>query len=159
MNATVVVFCPQCLAPEVTIKQSPVIGGVDTVRCELCGFVGDIPDVMAIVSGRDETYWTSERIGNALLYGATRHAAGPMVQLLELVGLVPRIEGPAEQQKSACAVREGVVKAVLEAVVTSAFETAAALTPAHYQRFENLMPESAERIFRYAEPADDRSGS
>lgn len=157
--STVVIFCPQCLAPEVTVEQSPVIGGQDTVSCKLCGFAGDIPDVMAIVSGRDETYWTSERVGNALLYGATRHVAGPMVQLLELVGLVPRIEGPSEQQKSARAVREGVMKAVLEAVVTSAFETAAALTPPHHQRFDDLMPESAERIFRYAEPADDRSKS
>lgn len=157
--SSVVIFCPQCLAPEVEVHQSPVIGGEEFVVCGLCGFRGAIADVMAIVSGRDETYWTVERVGNALLYGATRHAAGPMVQLLELIGLVPRIEGTSEQQASARLVREGVMKAVLEAVVSSAFETAAQLTPAHYTRFEDAMPESTPRIFRYAEPTDDRSKS
>jgi hypothetical protein len=105
---------------------------------------------LASISARSENLWTSERVGNALLLVASKHAAGPMISTLELIGLVPPIRGEATEQESARSIREQVMRGILEAVVTSAFETAACLAPAHFARFAPELAPSVERTFSFS---------
>ena len=151
-------FCPQCQGNEVIVNRSLIVGAPEgKAACPLCGWTGTPSDLLAGITPDDTSFWDAERVANALLAVASRYAAGPMVVTLEQIGLVPRIEGDVQEQDSARAVREGVMKAVLEAVVTSAFEAAQALSPPHYERFQPSLKESTARVFRYTEGPDDQS--
>jgi hypothetical protein len=146
-------FCPQCQGLELEVHRPRIVGVGDSgyAHCKLCGWKGKPDELLAALSPGNAEFWTSERIANVLLNAAAKHAAGPMVQVLELIGIVPRIQGDIEEQQSAQGVREGVVKAVLEAVVTAAFRASAELAPAHYERFHPRMAEATGRVFRYGE--------
>jgi hypothetical protein len=152
------VFCPQCQGMELHIERSVIIGADPGIaRCNLCQWQGTPDDLLVAVSPENTSLWTGERVANVLLVAASKHAAGPMVQVLEVLGLVPPIQGGEQEQASAQHVREHVMKAVLEAVVTSAFESAAEVVPAHYQRFDARMAPAAERVFSFAGRAHDES--
>lgn len=145
-------FCPRCQGMELDIEMEGIIrveGGVATnhARCKLCGWEGMHHELIGALSEANELFWTGERIANALIMAATKHAAGPMLQVLELIGLIPRVQGSAEEQKSAEAIREQVIRAVLEGIVTGAFETAAAMSPAHFEKYNPPMAKVAASIF------------
>ncbi len=148
MTREVQYFCPVCQSIELEFD----VGGLRLVgpdgkpmsgkaKCQLCGWHGSSAEVVGALSENNQTWWTPERVANALLYGISKVAAGPAIQLLELIGLVPKIEGSEEEQSSARMVREAVLKSILEAVVTAAFETAGPLTSGHYSQFRpELVP-------------------
>lgn len=152
-------FCPHCQGMELELEQSPIVsvnnpalGGRAT--CKLCGWQGLPDEVIGALSEENDQFWTGERIANALLLAASKHAAGPMVQVLELIGLVPRIQGSPEEQRSAEAVRAEVMRAVLEAVVTSAFEASAMHSLPHFTQFDPPMRKLSEKLF-YSEGSED----
>lgn len=146
-------FCPQCCGNEVRVERPVLLGtGPGHAQCPLCGWQGSADDVLATPTPDHKTFWDGERVANLLIYAATHHAAGPLVQALEVVGLVPRVTGSEEEQRSALFVRAGVLKAVLEAVVVAGFEAAAKLSPSHFERFDPARAEESRRIFRYGEP-------
>jgi hypothetical protein len=130
-------FCPKCQSLEIEETTKGIIIGSspNRARCLLCKWEGTTNELIGALAPTNEFFWTPEKVANALLIGASKYAAGPLVQLLEFIGLVPKIEGGKEEKQSARDIREAVVKAVLEAVVTASFETAAALSPPHNQRF------------------------
>jgi hypothetical protein len=149
-------FCPRCYGVEIAVEATGVqLVGVEPrggAKCLLCGWAGLRADLVAGITPANHEFWTSDRVANALLTAAARHCAGPMVQILEMLGLAPRVEGDEEQQASAQHVREGIVKAVLESVVTAAFQAAGELTLPHFQRFDPELTGPVERVFQYEEP-------
>lgn len=149
-------FCPRCYGVELAVEATGVqLVGVESrggAKCLLCQWVGLRSELIAGITPANHEFWTSDRVANALLTASARHCAGPMVQILEMLGLAPRIEGTEEQQASAQLVREGLVKAVLEAVVTSAFQAAGELSLPHFQRFSPELAGAVERVFQYEEP-------
>lgn len=151
-------FCPRCQGMELHIERNLVIGAdAGTAHCNLCQWDGTPDDLLVTLVPENAALWTGDRVANALLAAATKYAAGPMVQVLEVLGLLPPIRGGEQEQASAQHVREHVMKAVLEAVVTSAFESAAEVVPAHYERFDARMAPAAERVFSFAGRVHDES--
>ena len=148
-------FCPLCQGMEIDLRQSNLVG-IDQgpARCRLCSWTGSPDELIGALSEQNEKFWTSDRVASALLMAATKHAAGPMVQVLETIGLIPRIGGTPEEQVSATDVREGVMRAVLEGIVTGAFETAAVLSPAHFQKYDPPMAKLTASLFDLGEPYD-----
>jgi hypothetical protein len=150
-------FCPRCQGLEIEIAAQAILTGQlgdRQARCHLCGWTGTVEDLIGALSPTGEVFWTSDRVASALLKGVTKFAAGPCVQLMEVIGLVPKIEGSVAEQQSARDVREAVLKAVLAAVVTAAFEAAAEPTLAHYRRFRPELVVPASTAFEGVEPID-----
>ena len=149
-------FCPSCFGNEVIIKRSLVVGaGEGSARCPLCKWRGKPSDLYAAEAGQS---WDGERVARLMLHATTKHVAGPMLSLFDHLGLVPKLAGRTPLElASAETIRGEVVKAVIEAVVTTGFETAVRLTSAHYKRFDEQKIEETARIFSYLEPADEPS--
>lgn len=129
MSAEARYFCPECGGPEVhvggskeeleaRVKIAASLRGLDA-RCQLCGWSGKVEDMLGHASS--EGFYTIEKIANILLMVTAKHAAGPLCQALEMVGLIEK-----DDQEG----KEKVIKAVTEAMVTSAFQTAADHTAA-----------------------------
>lgn len=154
-------FCPACFGNEMWIEEKGVIRtpveSPDIAHCSLCGWQGPLRESLAAISPENMSFWTGDRVAQAMLLTAAKHCGWPMLQALEVLGLVPRLEGSAEQQESAQGVREAVVKAVIDASVTAAFEAAAAHAPAHYERFAPAQAAAVERVFSYSGPSHDQS--
>lgn len=151
-TATIVAFCPDCQGNEIEVTPTPIItGGVENkAKCLLCKWEGTIRDLLCAVGPSTEHMWNGERVANVLLYAASKYAAGPMLQVLELLGLLPQIKGSKEERASAENVRSEVLKAVLEAVTTAAFEKTAEMSTDHFVRFDRKQAEATARIFSYA---------
>lgn len=145
-------FCPKCQSPELLVERSPIIGGQNDARCELCGWHGPPEDLLATITPENASFWTGEKVGQALLVAAAKFGAGPMIQVLELIGLVPKITGSEEEQASAQFIRELVIKDVLAGVATAAFESAAMHSLPHFQKYGGGNTEELERVFSFAEP-------
>lgn len=157
-------FCPQCQGPEVEVERLSLVVDIDKgpkARCPLCHWEGHRSDLLTTVLADDVAIqpriWNGDQVANAMLYVASRYAAGPILQVLAQIGLVPPLKGLEQEYASAQNIREIVVKAVIEAVVTSAFETAGKLSPEHYKRFAPERAEDIERIFSYG-GSDGKSG-
>lgn len=145
-------FCPQCQGMELTLQDARVISVEELgAVCKLCGWSGTRADLLAGITPSSTSFWTSERVANALLAVVAKHAAGPVLHTLELIGLVPPIKGGEQEQASAQSIREQIMREVLGAVVTSAFETAARLSPEHFARFDPPMAGQTEHAFSFSQ--------
>ncbi len=142
-------FCPSCYGMEIKLDKVVLITNEPKAHCQLCGWEGHRSDLIAGIEPSNRAFWTSERVGDTLLMVVSKYAAGPALQVLELIGVVPRIEGSREQQDSARAIREHVLKEVLGAVVTAAFTAAAEVVPQHYERFSPEMAQLTDQIFSF----------
>lgn len=150
-GANVAYFCPRCQGNELVFADGVVwIGADNDVKCALCGWHGTSSEILAAISPITAPFWTAERVGNALLAVTCRNAVGPLMGCLELIGLLPRVQGSQEEQASAIQIRESVAKALVEAVVTTTFEKTAELAPEHFARFDPVMKAATARIFSYA---------
>lgn len=148
-------FCPSCFGNEVVVNEPLLVGaGEGKAHCPLCAWKGK-PSELYVGAQGDQ--WDGERIARLLLHATTKHAAGPMLSLFEHIGLVPKLAGSPLEQASAEAIRAEVVKAIIEAVVTTGFETAVKLTASHYARFDQEKAEETRRVFSFAEAADEPS--
>lgn len=143
-------FCPVCQSLEITLINS-LMSAEQKASCKLCGWEGERTKLLATIGVERQNFWTGERVANVLLNVAAKHGAGPMIQALEYIGLVPPIRGAEQEIASAQHIRSEITKAVLEAVVTAAFERCAALTPAHFKRFDPALSVETEKIFSYSE--------
>lgn len=147
-------FCPSCQSIEVEISKALIIDPTKkdrgkTACCKLCGWEGSTEELIGAVSPQNEQFWDAEKIANLLMSVSLKHGAGPLLQALDFVGLLPKIRGTAEEQDSAKAIREELTKRVLEAMMTTAFESAAELVAPHYKRFDSVQGESVERVFSF----------
>lgn len=136
-------FCPDCGSIDLDMTTK---GGIitrpdtNTARCPNCGWSGPVSKTIGAVT--TEQFWDAERVGEVMLRVMAIHGAGPLVQALEFIGLLPRMkEVPpydllyddglppprqvamkwnAEAQNS----RNAVMQAIMEAAITAAFEEA-----------------------------------
>ena len=155
MSGTIVAFCPDCQGNELQFDTRRVVSGnaPPPAACQLCGWKGNTHELLVAVGPATAHMWTGDKVANVLLYAATRFSAGPMLQVLELLGLIPKLpdgEAADEERQSAERVRGEVLKAVLEATVTAAFEKAAELSSEHFARFDAPQAEATAQIFNYA---------
>lgn len=140
-RAQVAYFCPACQSIEVEITRPTILdpaksNGGATFRCGLCGTTGDAVDLIGAVNteqGRE--FWDAERVGRVMMRAGAKIAAAPMLQVLELIGLVPRIEGTEEEQASAQALREAIVRETIGSFVEAAFLSAAKHSVPHFEKF------------------------
>lgn len=126
-------FCPQCGFIDIIIENQGLKGpdgkSLATATCPNCGWAGGLNETLG---GIGRGFWDAERVGNLLIGVLARSAAGPLVQALEYVGLLPKEAQPKEY--AACdskvyvdaviEARNVVMRRILEASITAAFEEA-----------------------------------
>lgn len=139
-------YCPDCGSIDLDITDGIV--AAKTVKCPNCGWAGGIGQTIGFAT--TEQVWDIERVGNVLLRTMAVNAAGPLVQALEFIGLLPRKRFRAEQKSTrqedleryqkedllfddpstpkwnaeAQRARDRVMAKICEAAVTAAFEEA-----------------------------------
>lgn len=90
--------CPECGCPDLIIEKKGLVdssgGSLATAECPICTWEGKLSDTVGMAT--TEQLWTIERIGDLLLKVTHKHAAGPMIQALEHVGLIPKMLPPKE---------------------------------------------------------------
>jgi hypothetical protein len=114
-------FCPKCAYIGVIVSKG-------LAECPLCSWKGEARETLGAIT--TETFWDEKRVGDLLINVLARHAAGPLVQALEHVGLLPKMiktENPADAlvwNREAQKARDETMRAVMEAAITSAFNEA-----------------------------------
>lgn len=163
MKREIAYFCPQCQGNEMTMGQLQDTDGSVSATCGLCRWSGRSTEVVGAVSPANAQFWNAERIGNVMLISLAKHGAGPLIQTLELLGILPPIPRPAEgtlagleeEAQSAQECRDRVMQAVIGAAVTAAFETAAEVSMAHYRKYDQGQAAAVERVFQFSETEGD----
>lgn len=164
MKREITYFCPKCQGNEMVFGS--VRDAFDTVSaaCNLCKWSGRSDETVGAVSPANVHFWNAEKIGNVMLIAMAKHGAGPLIQVLELLGIMPPIPTSAEgtmtarqleEAQSAQECRDRVMQAVVGAAVTAAFETAAEVSPAHYARFDQEQGAAVERVFQFSASEED----
>ncbi len=133
-------FCPDCGSIDIrAVDGSDLIStpGSRTMECPNCSWKGPISDTLGAVSS--EAFWDIERVGDVLIRVLAKHGAGPLVQVLEFVGLLPRMKTvsasddlpPKEVLDKLAAYneivqrcRDAVMREIFTAAITAAFEAA-----------------------------------
>lgn len=125
-------FCPQCGSPEVRVRGTTTeiklrnkLRGLDAL-CELCPWEGKVEELAGFIS-RDEFY-DIEKISAILIGVTSKHAAGPLCQALELIGLIEKDDQPG---------RNHVMRNVSAAMITAAFQSAASWAAARKVALED----------------------
>ena len=135
-------FCPDCGNIELIVAETTIITddrGAEA-RCPNCSWVGPLTGTIGAVSS--EQFWDLSRISNVLLRVVSKYAAAPFVQVMEFVGLMPKIEYegvPADDWEESDyerarevrknnqiveEARDNVLKAMIGAAITAGFEEA-----------------------------------
>ena len=85
-------FCPDCGSIDIILAGVDLVGpsggSAGAATCPNCDWTGPISQAIGALSS--ERFWDVERVGSLLLRVVQKHAAGPMVQALEFVGLLPK---------------------------------------------------------------------
>ena len=112
-------FCPECASPELRVKGTILeiklrkkLAGLDCL-CELCGWKGKVEELIGAVS--QEGFYDIEKVSSILLGVTAKHAAGPLCQALELVGLIEKEDSEG---------RNHIMRNVSAAMITAAFQSA-----------------------------------
>jgi hypothetical protein len=163
MSSQIAYFCPQCHGPEVSVEaraiSMPNEGEAREARCKMCGWNGKSSDLIGAITPENASFWNAEKVANTLTTTMARQV-GPVIQCLQFLGLCPQIpELPANatdkqraQRQDALNIRDELMRSVVGAAVTAAFETAASLVPDHYAFYDDDPTEGeSARVFSYAE--------
>jgi len=169
-------MCPECGCIDLEVKG---IGLVDaenmsmaTASCPNCQWNGSTRDTVGMAT--TERLWTIERLGETMLRVSTKHAAGPIVQLLEFSGLLPKIldEAPPPEKNDgkvwsdkdlkthnelAQQMRDVVMQSIFESMLRSSFETAANANRV-YAKAMGVQPHVLATEFVEDMPADNVFG-
>lgn len=132
-------FCPKCAYIGVIVANG-------RAECPLCQWKGEARETLGAIT--TETFWDEKKVGDLMLVVLARHAAGPLIQALEHIGLLPRmitlpgadlVEGTAEYSKArerfydpltpkwneaAQVARNATMQAIMEASLTTALTEA-----------------------------------
>jgi hypothetical protein len=163
MKTQIAYFCPKCQNIDVEVRKPAIIdptkpSGGKSFFCPLCKTEGDVGELIGALNPENKEFWTGERIGHVMTLGAAKVAAGPMLQLLELIGLVPDPhEGEADARQSALKVREAVVRDVISAFVEASFLAAAEHAIPHFEKF-GTGHEAVEVLREGTKPAEGSLG-
>lgn len=140
--------CPSCGSIDLELKGTVV----QHWTCVVCGARGEMKDTVAFVTS--ETVWDIEKVAEVSLRTLAKHSAGPLLQLWEFVGIVPRMKettrevtGPRRRAYEAWnarvqEIRDNVLRAVMASSLSAAFEVAHAAREVHPELFAAEEPES-----------------
>ena len=119
-------FCPECGAIDLTVEGRGVLDGegtsVGTATCPNCSWHGPLSATTGMVSS--ESFFDINKVGDILLRVISTNAAGPLVQVLEYLGLIPRdadfvgVEGAEAKIQDA---RDHVMQRILADALDAAF--------------------------------------
>lgn len=138
MTTTQQQFCPKCAYIGVIVAKGQA-------ECPLCQWKGEARETLGAIT--TETFWDEKKVGDLLIAILARHSAGPLVQALEHIGLLPKmvtiptdlVEGTPEYSKArerfydpltpkwnaaAQKARDATMTAIMEASLTTAFNEA-----------------------------------
>lgn len=131
-------FCPDCGSIDLVVAASAVLsvagGSGSTAQCPNCEWSGALSETIGAVSS--EQFWDAERVGRVLLRVVQKRAAGPLVQVLEFVGILPRFKTVdselSEKDKTGLVAyntmvqncRDHVMREMFAASITAGFEAA-----------------------------------
>lgn len=134
-------FCPDCggidliiMRPAVTLAGAENSGS--TATCPNCNWSGTLGQTIGAASR--EGFWDIDKVGYVLLRVVSKHAAGPFLQVMEFVGLLPRprtltpeqamnpkLVGEVKQHNEIVEqARNGILRAIIGAAITAGFEEA-----------------------------------
>jgi hypothetical protein len=124
--------CPDCGSIDLVVTSKGLLGAdgksLSRATCPNCAWEGPLKDTIGLAT--TEQVWTTERIAEVMLRVSSKHAAGPLIQLLEYIGLVPAMqEGTSSEARGhndiVQLIRDRVARSTFEGMVTAAFEEAA----------------------------------
>lgn len=144
-------FCPDCGNIEIQVHRKFVLLSEEedtgaTASCSNCGWNGPLSKAVGAVSS--EQFWDFRRVAEVLMRVVSKSAAGPFIQVMEFVGLLPKRLGIGEFAKMVAyegadpaldtrlidqfkkyndfveQAQDGVVRAMLEGALTSGFAEA-----------------------------------
>lgn len=146
-------FCPDCGSIDLIITNEELRDAegksLARVECPNCGFRGPISATIGAVT--QQQFWDAERVGEVMMRTLAIHGAGPLVQCLEFIGLLPRkrakmeFRGPKDYEpgspqmqakalyddpstpkwnEAAQRARDAVMRRIMEAAITAGFEEA-----------------------------------
>jgi predicted RNA-binding Zn-ribbon protein involved in translation (DUF1610 family) len=138
-------LCPDCGSIDLTISGQGLKNAdgesLAHAVCPNCGWKGALKDTIGIAS--TERLWDAQRVGELLLRVVAIHAAGPLVQCFEFIGILPKkkdlpkpngsdvassdpkaLADAVKWNEAAQEARDNVMRAVFEAVITRGFEEA-----------------------------------
>lgn len=172
-------FCPDCGNIEIQVERKFILLTEEedtgaTASCPNCGWSGSLSKAVGAVSS--EQFWDFRRIADVLMRVVSKSAAGPFIQVMEFVGLLPKRVGLGEFAKMVSyegadpaldprlidqfkkyndfveQAQDGVVRAMLEGALTSGFAEAEKWHRAHAASIDapvhNVFnEENAERAF------------
>lgn len=158
-------FCPDCGSIDLEITEKSVIISPDAkeghAKCPNCGWEGSLKDTVGAVTS--EQFWDFKRVGDVLMRVIARHAAGPFVQVMEFVGLLPKKYATApvnpdgsswsakdlqEHNELVDLARERILRAMLAACITAGFEEAERV----HRVWATRMNRPLHQLFQSAEP-------
>lgn len=168
-------FCPDCGGIDLQIDETTTIITLEgskpqrTAQCPNCSWSGPLTATIGAVT--TEQFWDFKRVGDVLMRVIGRHAAGPFVQVMEFVGLLPRpYETPPKNADGSMwsptdlrthnrlvrEAREEILRAMIGAAIAAGFETAEKWhriwavqlnQPLHQVLREDQQPTKKEREF------------
>lgn len=83
-------FCPDCGSIDLKIEQMALTAPAGTRECECpnCGWKGPISKTIGAAT--TQQFWDTQRVGEVMIRTMAIHGAGPLVQCLEFIGLLPK---------------------------------------------------------------------
>lgn len=114
--ATQLYICKHCGCPDLEMPKSTIV--VDAkdreVFCPNCKWRGPLTETAGIYTS--EKVYDTKAVLNLLLYVTTKHAAGPIAQALEFIGMIEK-----DDQEG----RDVIMRAALEGLIRESFVAAA----------------------------------
>lgn len=142
--------CPDCGAIDLVISSS--LEGA-TAACVICDWKGPVSDTVAFLT--TETVYSIEKVSETLMRAAAKHAAGPMIQVIELLGLSPSPDqsDAAGWTETVEECRNKLLQTILLAIVEATFnggveahlKAKAFLQRRHPSEAARLYPEPVEK--------------
>lgn len=141
--------CPSCGSIDLEVSTLS-----STWKCPICDAGGELRDAVGFVT--TESVWDIEKVAEVSLRVLAKHSAGPLLQLWEFVGIVPRMKeitrevtGPRRRSYEAWnarvqEIRDNVLRAVMASSLSAAFEVAHAARDKHPDLFAVEEPGSPE---------------
>lgn len=132
--------CPSCGSIDISVSEI-----TSTWSCPICEARGELRDAVGFVT--TESVWDIEKVAEVSLRVVAKHSAGPLLQLWEFVGIVPRmkeitreITGPRRRAHEAWnarvqEIRDNVLRAVMASSLSAAFKVAHAAREVHPELF------------------------
>lgn len=120
--SSAIYICPTCGCPDLVTPESTLILSPDVkiANCPNCGWEGTLRSAAGILTS--ENVYDTKAIAQLLFHVTAKHAAGPLAQALQLIGLLD-----VSDQEGLDKIMRSVCGAMVEAAFTAAGERAVEL--------------------------------